>query len=295
MRVHAVRPIALLSVLLCGCGGGVTPAAPEPIPSAPAVPAPVFAKIDGVWIMDNPPDWSGPPMIWTLVQSGAEVTGTTVRTAPFVVRDSGTVTGTASENQFKLNLVHVIETANPSGCGRNSSTTPNEGVLNVTRAGDLMTGFIVRTDPRACGLRVFTGQQHTLRKQTMPLPPQPAPAPITVTVTYRPGPYVDYVRDSGCVHHNLPLHLSIFLSHATGGGASGSLVDAGGGVSQGTIAGAWPGEHRISVIDIGLCPPNGQPWSPWARSGVAVNGVPLTRTLQSSLLFSLSANGSVQP
>jgi hypothetical protein len=240
----------------------------------------------------------GTPTTWTLVQSGAEVTGTSRRVAPFVVSDTGTITGTVTGNDVTLTWVHVLELANPNSC--NPSTTQTTATMVVT--GDSMTGPLVTQLP-VCGSRVFGGQQYTFTRQATPLPAQPPLEPITLSVTYRQGPPPAYQLSTGCTHHFAPSALFVNMD---GLPVPVRLSPVGERVLTATIAGAWPGEQWITIIDINLCPPQGSNETgpgPYVTSGVSVNGMQLSRVIQlqvpgsaagvPALAFNLSDDGTV--
>ena len=301
--MKAFFPSALLFVMF-GCGGDTAPTDPTPI----APPSEVSGRIDGVWVMesasgaDDPsfsPAGSDPhvPTVWTLVQSGSEVTGTSLRIAPFVVRDTGTLTGTMTGSDLKLTWVNVIELANPNSC--NPSTTQTTATMVVT--GDSMTGHLATRLP-VCASRSFHGQQYTFRRR--PLARQSSPTPIALAVTYRHPPPPARPGSTGCTHHFSPGSLFINMDGLPSGVR---LAPVGERLSRATIAGAWPGEHWIMFWDIALCPPEGAGGTgpgPFVTSGVSIDGVELTRVVQlqlgfgdrrPALAFTLSADGAVQP
>ena len=301
MRGYAGSIVALLGLLM-GCSGERTaPGAPSPLPAPPPAGT---ASVDGVWVLESPAGGTGQPTTLTLVQLGANVTGTALRVAPYVVSETGTVTGAVTGTTFNLTWVNVVDFANPGFC--NPSTTNITGAMTVGLYS--MTGFLAPRGGTCAGHRVPAGT-YTFTRQESPLPPLRPPVPITLAVTYRPAPFPTYQIDTGCSHHYAPgsgfFNVDGVVSIRPTPGADGLL--------HATIAGAWPGEHRISIYDTRLCPPNGSTsWgtAPFVTSGVSINGVQLNRVVLFRspdipgtppapsvpvLPFSLAADGSVHP
>ena len=306
--MKAILPAALLLAMFA-CGDRSAPAAPSPLPDGPPALLPVAtARIDGVWIMNNQLGVDDPslgvtgsvrrvPTTWTLVQSGSEVTGTSLRVAPFVVSDNGTITGTVTGNDVKLSWINVIELANANSC--NPSTTNTAATMVVS--GETMTGHLV-TRQGGCASRTFGGQQYTFTRQAIPLPPQPAPAAIALAVTYRHRRSPNFQGSTGCSHHYTPSNLFI---HIDGLPSPVRLAPADERLSRATIEGAWPGEHWMMFVDTDLCPVSEAGPAPYVTSGVSINGDELSRVVQlqfpgdadrrPALAFTLSADGTVEP
>jgi hypothetical protein len=302
MRLYTCALTVLLGLPMWGCSGErAMPAAPTPLPAPPPAGT---ASVDGVWILDNPAPGGGQPTTLTLVQLGSDVTGTAVRVAPFVVSETGSVTGAVTGTTFNLTWVNVVDFANPGSC--NPSTTTITGAITVGLYS--MAGFLAPRGGTCAGSRVPAGN-YTFTRQEFPLPPQRPPVPIILAVTYRPAPFPAHQTDTGCTHHYGPGNRFFNID----GVVSAMPTFAADGLFHATIRGAWPGEHRVSLYDTNLCPPNGTTnWgtAPFVTSGVSINGVQLTRVVLFRspdvagqppaasfpvMPFSLAADGSVQP
>jgi len=128
------------------------------IACSPAAPTPL--DLTGTWVMENPIGVTDQTTRWELSQSGSKVTGTSSRTAPFLVSDTGTIAGGVSGASFTLQWDTTTDFGGSGAC--RVVTTSTTGLLTI--ADNSMTGVLTSTPQPPCASR-SSATEYSFRKR----------------------------------------------------------------------------------------------------------------------------------
>ena len=122
--------------------------------------APTPPDITGTWVLENPTGVTDQSTLWELHQSGSSVTGTSLRTAPFLVSDTGAISGVVSGSAFTLQWETTTDYGGSGACRLVATSTT--GTLTI--AAGAMKGTLTSSPQPPCISRPSVAE-HTFRKR----------------------------------------------------------------------------------------------------------------------------------